>query len=495
MMDQEKLKRQIGQRICAGFTGTEVTDEIRDLIREWKVGNILLFSRNVVSYPQLKQLCADLDALIREETGVPPLIMIDEESGAVSRLGHLAGETPSAGAIGATDRPENARAIGALIGRRLRAVGINMSLSPVLDCLTQPKNRVMGNRCFAPEPEKVARFGRAYIEGLHEAGILTCGKHFPGHGDTATDSHFALPTIEKPLSALEQTELVSFRATIEAGTDAMMSAHIRFPALDDAPATISAKILNGLLREKLGFRGLIISDGMEMKAMLDMFPIPEGVLLALKAGVDIALVCHEPPEAAASCLRAMEAALAGEMTEETLESHDRRIREAKTRLQPATGSEADFLSAEGREMSRKMMAEAVKLIHRPDGKPLPEITEQTGFFGCVSRRGTPAAEEKHLNAAEVCARHFGARLIASEATEIPAGTGTLVGFLETGDTTETDLRRIRQWAKEGKKIIAVALDVPAVLGECPDTVWKISAWQYQQLAVETVIGMLEKERT
>ena len=491
MNHQETLKRRIGQRICAGFTGTEVTAEMRELIREWKVGNIILFSRNVESYAQLKKLCADLDALIREETGIPPLITIDEESGAVSRLGHLAGETPSAGAIGATDRPENARAIGALIGRRLRAAGISMSLAPVLDCLTQPKNRVMSNRCFAREPEKTAAFGRAYIEGLHEAGILTCGKHFPGHGDTATDSHFALPTIEKSLSALEQNELVPFRAAIEAGTDAIMSAHIRFPALDDAPATVSRKILTGLLREELGFGGLIISDGMEMKAMLNLFPIPEGVLRAMKAGVDIALVCHEPPEAAAACRRLMEAAMAGEITEEELEAHDRRIREVKARMRPAAGSEADFLNPEGQELSRKIMAEAVRLIHSPDGKPLPEITEKTGFFGSVSRRASPAAEEKHLNAAEECAKHFGARLLAPEETSAPADTETLVGFLETGDTTENDLRRIRQWAAEGKRVVTVALDVPAVLDECPDTVWKISGWQYQPLAVDAVIGKLE----
>ena len=491
MKDQERLRRQIGQRICAGFTGTEVTEEIRKLVREWKVGNILLYSRNVVSFPQLKQLCRDLDALIREETGQPALIMIDEESGAVSHLGHLAGETPSAGAIGATDRPEYARAIGALIGRRLRAVGIHMSLAPVLDCLLQPKNRVMSSRCFAREPEKVARFGCAYIEGLHEAGILTCGKHFPGHGDTVTDSHLALPTIGKSIEALKKTELVSFQSAIAAGTDAMMSAHILFPALDNLPATISAKILQGLLREELGFDGLILSDGMEMEAMLNLFLIPEGVLRALKAGVDIALVCHEPPQAAAACRRAMESVMAGDMKEDTIEAHDRRIREVKSRLRPATGSEADFLNPEGRKLSSQIMTEVVQLIHRPGGNALPEVTEKTGFFGCVSRRRSPVEGEKNMNAAEMSAAHFGARLISPEETELPADMETLVGFLEIGDETERNLRRIRRWAKEGKKIIAVALDTPAVLSECPETVWKITGWQYQKLAVETVIRLLQ----
>ncbi len=183
--------------------------------------------------------------------------------------------------------------------------------------------------------------------------------------------------------------------------------------------------------------------------------------------------------------------MAGEMTEEELEAHDRRIREAKTRMQPAAGSEADFLNPAGQELSRKIMTEAVQLIHRPEGKPLPEITEKTGFFGCVSRRASPAAEEKHMNAAEECAKHFGGRLIGPDTTEAPADAETLVGFLEIGDTTETDLRRIRQWAEEGKNVIAVALDVPAVLKECPDTVWKISGWQYQQLSVDAVTAILE----
>ena len=491
-MNQEMLKKQIGQRICAGFIGTEVTEEIRQLIREWKVGNILLFSRNVVSFPQLKRLCGDLEELIRAETGLPPLIMIDEECGTVSRLGHLTGETPSAGAIGATNDPENARAIGNLIGRRLRAAGINMNLAPVLDCLTQPKNRVMGNRCFSGDPEKVARFGKAYIEGLHAAGVMTCGKHFPGHGDTATDSHYALPTIAKPVDALEKTELVPFRAAIAAGTEAMMSAHIRFPALDDVPATISERILKGLLREEMGFGGLIVSDGMEMQAMLNLFPIPEGVLRALQAGVDIALVCHEPAQAAAACRRAVEAAAAGKISEAEIEEHDRRIRAAKGCIRPSAGAEADFSNAADRETARRIMAQAVRIIHCPGGKDLPKIGKETRFSGSFSRRGTPAAEDKHLNAAGIFAERCNAQWIPEGETGNAGIPETAVVFLETGDGLEEKMAEIRKWASSGTKVIAVALDTPEILTACPDNVWQIAAWQYQMLALDAVYDMLKR---
>ena len=166
----------------------------------------------------------------------------------------------------------------------------------------------MGNRCFSESPDEVARFGKSYIEGIRESGILSCGKHFPGHGDTAVDSHFALPVVDKSLPALEQTELVSFREAIRTGLESIMTAHIVFPALDpDLPATISPRIQQGLLRQRLGFEGLVISDGMEMQAMQNLFPLPEGVFRALQAGIDIVLVCHEPNQAAAACERVLAA--------------------------------------------------------------------------------------------------------------------------------------------------------------------------------------------
>ena len=185
----------------------------------------------------------------------------------------------------ATGKTENAYQIGSIIGQELRAAGFNLNLAPVLDVCTKPDS-ANGNRIFSAQPEEVAAFGRAYIQGLAHEGILATGKHFPGHGDTNVDSHFSLPVVQKDRETIEQTELVSFKAAIDSGIHAIMSAHVVYPSLDPAcvPATVSRPILTGLLREQLGFKGLLLSDGMEMKAVMDLYGIEDAVWRALCAG-------------------------------------------------------------------------------------------------------------------------------------------------------------------------------------------------------------------
>ena len=489
---KENLAVAIGQRICTGFTGTEVPPEVRDLIRKHKIGNILLFSRNVADFHQLRRLCAELRELILAETGLPPFIMIDEEGGEISRVGHLAGDTPSAGALGASGEPENARMIGRIIGKRLRAAGINMNLAPVLDCLSQPENAAMGNRCFSRVPEQVSLFGRAYMEGIRESGVLTCIKHFPGHGDTAVDSHFALPVVSKSLDAIRQTELVSFRNAIRAGTDAVMSAHIVFPALepDRLPATISSRVLNGLLRKQLGFSGLIISDGMEMKAMLDLFPIPEGVLRALKAGVDIALICHEPELAAASCVRIEEGLKSGMLSPENITEAYQRIAARKASL-PDAGPAGDFLNRQDQEISAGIMRRAVRLVHAPENRPLPTADERTLFWSRPSRRPSPAMDGGYLNAADICAERFASPFCFNGSGEKPdILPETAIFFLRKGEHLAEDLREAARLASLGTRVVCVSLDIPYVLENAPRQAWHIQAWQYQTLALDAVCSLL-----
>ena len=488
-----ELTTMIGQRICTGFTGTEVTDEIRDLVKKHKVGNILLFSRNVVNFDQLRTLCKDLSDLILSETGLPPFIMIDEECGAVSRIGHLAGDTPCAGAMGSTGDPENARTVGRIIGKRLRAAGINLNLAPVLDCLSQPRSTVMGNRCFSESPDEVARFGKSYIEGIRESGILSCGKHFPGHGDTAVDSHFALPVVDKSLPALEQTELVSFREAIRTGLESIMTAHIVFPALDpDLPATISPRIQQGLLRQRLGFEGLVISDGMEMQAMQNLFPVPEGVFRALQAGIDIVLVCHEPNQAAAACERVLAAVEQGKMAPEDLEEHFSRIQRFKQAL-PSPGSKEEFSDPLDRKLSSEIMDRAVRVLHAPNGSPLPEVNQDTLFWARSSRRASPAMDSSTLNAAAYAAARIGSTLVFTGTEPLPESRpATAVFFLEKGDHLQDDLAEASRLASLGTQTILVGLDTAFVLESAPPNTWHIAAWQYQTLALDAVLRMLKQ---
>ena len=490
----------IGQRISMGFREPTITEEVRQVIRDWKVGNIVFFSENVASLEQFSALCAELKDLIKAETGLPPLLMLDEEGGLASRLGGIFGDTPWPMAVGETDREENARSMGRVLGERLRMAGANMNLAPVLDCLVERESPVMACRPFSDDPKKVARLGRAWIEGAHEAGILTCGKHFPGHGRTRMDSHAALPVIDCSLEEMMETDLLPFREAIAAGTDALMSAHIVFPALEPEglPATVSARILQGLVREKLGFDGLMISDGMEMQAMLDRFPIPEGVLRAMKAGIDIALICHEPKQAAEACRLAEQAAEAGELTEANLSEHEARIRRYKQKLADSgmniSPAERQLRIAAGAAKAQRVMLEAIRVVNRPEGKPFPGFGPDTLLYGGMSDQVCMAAEENLLNAAEYCGEKIGSSRILrhGETPEGPVETAIL--FLHRGEGLEEARTLASRLAAAGAKVTAVALDHPYVLEGLGENIWQLCAWQNQTLAIDIVLHFLRGEQ-
>ena len=489
---KESLAVAVGQRICVGFTGTTVPPEIRELIQKYKVGNILLFSRNVESFEQLKALCTDLRELILSETGLPPFIMIDEECGEVSRIDHLSGDTPSAGALGATGDPENARSVGRIIGKRLRATGVNLNLAPVVDCLGEKFNTSGGNRCFSKDPTQVARFSRAYIEGIHESGTLTCAKHFPGNGGTSVDSHFALPVVEKSLEALEQTDLVPFREAIRAGTDAIMSAHIVFPALEPEglPGTVSSKVLSGLLRERLGFSDIIITDGMEMHAVMDLFPVPEGVFRALKAGADITLICHDSSLAAAACVRIMEGVENGELSTENLAEAYQRITARKAAL-PPLGPAEEFADPRDQEICADILRRVVRVVHAPENRPLPPVNEKTLFWSWPARRSSPVVDGGHLSAAPLAAKWFGSAFCFDGSGEKPELLPeSAVFFLQNGVHLEENLKEAARLADRGIPVVCVGLDVPSVLENAPKNAWHIQAWQYQTISLDVVFTLL-----
>jgi beta-N-acetylhexosaminidase len=289
-------EEQIGQIMVAGFFGLTVTPEIVDLIQHHHVGNIILFSRNVADPQQLKDLTYQLQTIAREAgQRYPLLIMLDQENGMVRRLGQGATIFPGNMALGATGSEQAAHDIALASGRELKALGVNMNLAPDVDVNNNPANPVIGVRSFGEDPQMVARLGAAEVKGYSEAGILTSIKHFPGHGDTAVDSHLALPVVPYTLDRLERLELVPFRSGIEAGASTVMIAHMYLPEImkqEMLPSTISPEIVNGLLRQRLGYDGVVISDCLEMKAVADTIGIEQGALRALQAGNDLILISH-----------------------------------------------------------------------------------------------------------------------------------------------------------------------------------------------------------
>jgi beta-N-acetylhexosaminidase len=283
-----ELERQAASLFTVGFHGKSPSTELRGLLARG-VSGVILFSRNVGSPEDVLELNREL----KREAGRPLLTSVDQEGGAVARLREGFTRLPPMRAVGATRDAMLARQLGELIGRELRAVGFDMSYAPVLDVDTNPENPVIGARSFGRTPELVSDLGVALASGLQGVGVAACGKHFPGHGDTSQDSHRELPTLPHSLERLERVELAPFRRAAAAGIASLMTAHVIFEALDaERPATMSHAVLTGLLREKLGYDGLVVSDDLEMKAIADHYGVEEAVVLGLQAGVDHFLCCH-----------------------------------------------------------------------------------------------------------------------------------------------------------------------------------------------------------
>ncbi|MER5223366.1 glycoside hydrolase family 3 protein [Streptomyces flaveus] len=309
-----------------GFTGTSAPSWLLRRLGEG-LASVGLFGRNIASPAQLSALTAQLRA---ERDDV--LVAIDEEGGDVTRLEVRTGSSfPGNHALGAVDDVALTREVAAGLGRRLAACGVNLNWAPSADINSNPGNPVIGVRSFGADASLVARHTAAYVSGLQSAGVAACTKHFPGHGDTAVDSHHALPRIDAELSVLHSRELAPFRAAIEAGTRAVMSAHILVPSLDPThPATLSHRILTGLLREELGYDGLIVTDGMEMQAISATYGIERGSVLAIAAGADAICVGGGLADDA-TVLRLRDALVsavrAGELPEERLADAAGRVRE------------------------------------------------------------------------------------------------------------------------------------------------------------------------
>lgn len=285
---------------------TVLNDEVAEIIDKYDFGGVILFAENVKETEQTLKLTNDLqDAAIANEAGngdIPLLITIDQEGGIVYRLGSGTA-LPGNMAIGATNSEEDARLAGEIIGRELSALGINVNFAPVFDTNNNPNNPVIGLRSISSDPQRVARLGVPMMQGMQEYNIATAAKHFPGHGDTATDSHTGLPLVDKSYEELKDLELIPFQAAVDNGVDMLMTAHIQYPQIEKdtviskadgsevyVPATLSDDIITGVVREDMGFDGVVVTDALNMDAISTNFGESEAVIMAIQADVDICLM-------------------------------------------------------------------------------------------------------------------------------------------------------------------------------------------------------------
>lgn len=363
------LKKRIGQLFVVGYEGLEPSPEVLSFIEEWGIGGIIIFARNI---DDPRKIPAVLDRL-RKAAGCPIFTSVDQEGGLVLRVLSSGSLFPGAMALSATDDPTLTERVHTAIGREMRALGLNWNLAPVLD-INHRDNPGIGARSFGETPERVSLYGGAAIKGLRAGGVLACAKHFPGKGHASVDSHLKLPTIPHSRERLFSFELAPFKAAIAAGVDAIMTAHVFFPAIEpkpDLPGTLSKAVLTDLLRTELKFDGLLITDDLEMGAITESFGVADASYRAFMAGADLLLICKQlqpQREAAELILKAVESDPAAR---KRLEESLARIEVARKRLTapiPAT-SLAD-LAKEHAPLIAEAHAKAV-LTHRIEKGGLP----------------------------------------------------------------------------------------------------------------------------
>lgn len=382
------LEQKVAQLMVIGFDGTTLDAGLREMLEKYQVGGVIYFARNVDSPAQVARLSNELQA-IAQKSGAPGLIVaIDQEGGRVARLTVARGftEFPGAMALGATDRDaaraaENVRQAGRAMAAEMRAVGINTDFAPDLDVNNNPANPVIGIRSFSSDPARVARLGIAFVEGLQGAGVLAFGKHFPGHGDTGTDSHVDLPIVNHPRARLDTVEFVPFKAAIVANIAGIMSAHVSFPTIDPTaglPGTLSTKVLSGLLRDELHFDGLVVTDSLEMGALgRSGFPAPRAAARALQAGADLLLFNSGYQLHQSAIAQIVAEVRTGAIPAARLDEAVRRVLRAKERfglLQPMPIDPAQAVeicsSPDHRALAAKLAAASITLL-RDDTAVLP----------------------------------------------------------------------------------------------------------------------------
>ncbi len=368
------LEEQIGQLLVVGFQGTTVPEEIVELIQHYHVGNIIFFSRNIQDAQQVRELTRSLQAIARAAgQPLPLLICTDQENGMVRRLGTDATLFPGNMTMGAIGSEDIAYAVALASGRELKALGIDLNLAPVADVNNNPANPVIGVRSFGEDPQQVARLTAATVKGYRAAGVITSLKHFPGHGDTTVDSHLALPTVPYTLERLEKIELKPFLSGIEAGADSIMIAHLYLPALMSQsmlPATVSPEIIQSLLREQLGYDGVVLSDCLEMNAVAQTIGTVQGAVMALQAGNDLILVSHQYALQVDS-IKAIRAALeAGTVTTEQVRQAAERVLQLKERMlswHEPTDAMAWVGCADHQQLQKQAYELSTTLVRNDDG--------------------------------------------------------------------------------------------------------------------------------
>ena len=494
----------VGQKLCTGFPGTHLDDEFILQVRENKIGNVILFGHNIADKDQLYHLCNDIQSLVMDATGYPAMIAIDQEGGPVSRLPEGTTIFPSAMAIAATGDSSNAYQAGFITGSELRALGVNMNLAPVMDINTNPQNPVIGIRSFGDTPETVNAYGAQMIRGLTDAGVLCSAKHFPGHGDTAVDSHIGLPCVDKTLKELLACELLPFQAAIAEGVPAVMISHILYPYLETerVPATMSRIMITSLLKNQLGFTGLVLSDCMMMGAIADHYGTAAGCLAAAQAGVDLIFVSHSASLAgeAAAFMRA--AAEDGHLNLDEMSTSVSKIITYKQKVQSSPVPPFALTGCEVHRKKAESIAEQAATWVQLPASGEHTLGDSPLFIGCQPYRVNNASDpvdtaicfplymETELGGKGMIISHDpDEQEIRDILAMVPRHSSIVLGTLNA-HLRKGQKQLLNELAQAKKALICVALRNPYDFQGLPPYVAALAVYGYDALSLRAAAGVL-----
>ncbi|MGG1517129.1 beta-N-acetylhexosaminidase [Paenibacillus oryzisoli] len=520
-LEEMTLREKIGQMLLCGFEGTASTDRVKELIQEHHVGGVIYFARNVETTEQVAALSNEVQQLAAASDTWPLWVSIDQEGGMVARITEGVALMPgqmalAAGALGEQEgdqelNHEAAYASAYISGRELRALGINLNFAPVLDVNNNSQNPVIGVRSFGESAELVADFGVRAVQGYQDANVVATAKHFPGHGDTSVDSHLDLPTIAHDQARIRSLELVPFVKAIEHGVDAIMSSHIYFPAFEPEkrPATLSKAVLTGLLREELGYDGVIMTDCMEMNAIAVHYGTVAASVMAIEAGADLVLISHRM-DLQLGAIDAIEQAVRdGRISEARLDASVARLLALKTRrglvgAQPASAASESVATEAHHAVAQRLSEASITLVKDEQGLlPLRRArTLAITVAAAVSSGVDEAYAASSLGAVlvahglEVVDRVLPLAAVADEHTAVLAEAAAAdVAQIVIGTynarfhAPQGELLRALQAL--GKPLVVVALRVPYDLLELPaDASTFVAAYESRPLALQSTARCL-----
>lgn len=493
LISRMTLEQKIGQLMMVGFGGLTVDTTVEQLVRGRQVGGVCMFKRNIESAEQIARLNDAVRGLLADS--IPPFLAVDQEGGNVVRIQEGAVVLPGNMALGATRSEKLAYEAGRAQAEDLKLLGFNMNLAPVLDVNVNPKNPVIGIRAFGDDPKLVSAFGAAFVKGQQDANIATVAKHFPGHGNTDSDSHRSLPVMAESAQEME-AQMAPFSAAIAEGLDGLMTAHVAIPALtgDNQPATLSPKVLTSLLRKKMGFDGVVLTDELEMEAIAQRFGVGRAAVMSIAAGADMVLIpwrAEKKTEVYESLLHAVRN---GELSIDRVDEAVRRILTLKARrgmfqAPPPVEDRIAQLQRARSDVDRRIAQGAVTLL-RSDGRAFPIAP---------GKRVAVLTAEAALGRA-VLARAGGGRMLVvpayasharradarAKARELALSSDVVV----VGMINSRQVELVTMAAAAGKPVIAVAMGLPYLAELVPEASAVIAVYSYRESAADAAVAAI-----